>query len=67
MSLNEKEYADEKLGLVCPNCESYNIETIESVAVGNGCAWQPVMCNQCESTWDDQYTLIGYGDLEIGS
>ena len=66
MSLTEKEYVD-KLGLVCPNCQSEDMETIDSVTVNIGCATQPYMCNVCNATWDDQYTLDGYGNLEIGS
>jgi len=65
MSLTEKEYVN-KLGLICPSCQSGDIETIDSVTVQIGCATQSVMCNVCEATWDDQYTLDGYGNLETG-
>ena len=65
MSLTEKEYVN-KLGLICPSCQSGDIETINSVAVQIGCATQSVMCNVCDATWDDQYTLDGYGNLETG-
>ena len=65
MSLTEKEYVN-KLGLICPSCQSGDIEAIDSVTVNIGCATQPFMCNVCEATWDDQYTLDGYGNLETG-
>ena len=54
-----------KLGLICPNCESGNIETIDSVTVHEGCATQSVMCNVCTATWDDQYNLVAYENLEV--
>jgi transposase-like protein len=54
-----------KFGLICPNCESGNIETIDSVTVHQGCATQSVMCNVCEATWDDQYNLDAYANLEL--
>ena len=63
--LTPKEYVD-KLGLVCPNCQSGDIESIDSASIEIGCATQPCMCNVCNATWDDQYTLDGYGNLEIG-
>ena len=64
MSLTEKEYVN-KLGLVCPNCQSGNMESIDSVRVDMGCATQPYMCNVCNATWDDQYTLDGYDNLQV--
>jgi len=65
MALTEKEYVN-KLGLICPICQSGDIEAIDSVTVHIGCATQPFMCNVCDATWDDQYTLDGYGNLETG-
>ena len=66
MSLTEKEYVD-KLGLICPNCQSGDIEAINSVTVQIGCATQPFICKVCDATWDDQYTFDSYGNLEIKS
>ena len=63
MSLTEKEYVN-SFGLVCPNCQSGAIESINSVTIHMGCATQPYMCNVCNATWDDQYTLDGYSNLE---
>ena len=40
------------------------MESIDSVRVDMGCATQPYMCNVCNATWDDQYTLDGYSNLE---
>ena len=62
MSLTEKEYVN-SFGLVCPNCQSGAIESINSVTIHMGCATQPYMCNVCNATWDDQYTLDGYSNL----
>ena len=53
------------LGLICPNCGTGNIETIDSVTVHEGCATQAVMCNICDATWDDQYNLVAYENLEL--
>jgi len=54
-----------KMGLICPNCESGNIETIDFVTIHDGCATQAVMCNICDATWDDRYNLVAYENLEV--
>jgi len=48
--------------LICPSCESMNIE---SGAVENDCAtaWASVKCHDCGATWDDVYALTGYENL----
>ena len=54
-----------KLGLMCPNCGTNNIEGLDSVAVQEGRATQSVICNICDATWDDQYNLVGYESLTV--
>ena len=65
MSLTEKEYAD-KLGVTCPNCDKTEGVEAWDTEIGMGCAWQNCSCTLCGATWDDQYTLDGYGNLETG-
>jgi len=65
MPLTEKEYAD-KLGVACPNCDKAEGVEAWDTEIGLGCAWQNCNCTLCGATWDDHYTLDGYGNLEIG-
>ena len=65
MPLTEKEYAD-KLGVACPNCDKAEGVEAWDTEIGMGCAWQNCSCTLCGATWDDHYTLDGYGNLEIG-
>ena len=48
----------------CPVCGKDNIEG-SSVEIDSGIASQEIFCNDCESSWTDQYTLTGYADLKI--
>ena len=55
-------YANLK-GQCCPVCRSEQI-TGHSVVIDAGCASQEITCNDCGSSWNDVYKLIGYRDLE---
>jgi transposase-like protein len=51
-------YVD-SMGLRCPFCGS------EAIYTGNthlhaGCLDQEINCDECHTTWYDQYTLTGY-------
>lgn len=46
-------------GTKCPFCQSENIEGGQ-FTVDAGIATQPMGCTDCESEWDDQYSLVGY-------
>ena len=65
MTLTNHTYIVHHLGLICPNCQSRDIEAIDYVTVHIGCATQHVMCNVCAATWDDQYNLVSYENLEV--
>ncbi len=51
-------------GCFCPNCGSRNIEANVALETDGLTAWGRVGCSQCESTWQDQYNLVGFSDLE---
>jgi len=42
----------------CPYCKSEDIEGKHMDVDGN-LAWQPVVCNNCDTEWRDIYTLTG--------
>ena len=46
-------------GEKCPHCGCDEIEGGE-ICTGGGGGHQEMWCLECEGTWDDQYTLIGY-------
>ena len=66
MTLTEEEYVD-KLGVACPNCSKTEGVEAEETEIGMGCAWQNCICTLCGATWDDNYTLVGYGNLDLKS
>ena len=51
-------------GHFCPNCGSNNIEANVALEADGLAAWGRVGCSDCESTWNDQYRLIGFNNLE---
>lgn len=53
-------------GQQCPDCNSYEITSIDNVEIDNGSAWQQIHCNLCQATWQDVYTLTGYDNLKEG-
>jgi len=55
-----------KYGLICPNCESDRVETLDSVTIDPPrYATQSILCGSCDATWDDIYNLVGYENLEV--
>ena len=57
-----EEYAQEG-GVTCPVCGSDEIDT-GSLQVYSSIAWADCECLVCESTWRDQYKLIGYVNMK---
>ena len=71
MTLTEKEYIDQS-GVACPNCDK--TEGVEaSVPCLTAMISSPPLftsyciCTLCGATWDDNYTLVGYDNLELKS
>tara|TARA_R110000824_G_scaffold116312_8_gene267696 strand:- start:492 stop:710 length:219 start_codon:yes stop_codon:yes gene_type:complete len=63
--LTSQEYV-EKLGLACPNCQStQGVDGISGVQTDDGIAWQEIECTLCSACWLDNYTLVGYSELEV--
>ena len=52
-------------GMICPYCQSTNIEG-RSVDIDGGKAYQKVFCVDCAGTWQDEYTLTAVALLEPG-
>ena len=63
MTLTNAEFISH-VGLKCPACEKYELESTESVQVDDGYCWQGMECNDCEATWQDVYNLASYDNLE---
>lgn len=57
----------EREGIVCPVCRAHSacVQTDETW-VEAGRLTQLVQCSECESTWYDVYTLIGYENITYG-
>lgn len=51
-------------GQFCPNCGSSNIEAKVALEADGLVVWGRVGCSACESTWNDQYVLAGFSDLD---
>lgn len=43
----------------CPFCRSTDI-TGDTIEVDGTTAWQPVVCNECDAEWQDNFNLTGY-------
>jgi len=50
-------------GVYCPVCGSGNLEC-GPVQIDNEGAYQPVVCNNCFSSWVDTYKLSGYTEMD---
>jgi len=59
--LSDEQYL--KKAATCPFCGSDNISGEEISIEGNE-AWQEVSCNDCESSWQDIYELVGYSGAD---
>jgi len=49
----------------CPNCHGENVEVNVSIETNGFVATGFAGCSDCESTWQDQYSLVGFHSLEI--
>ena len=61
--LTEKEYV-EKGGLLCPYCESSNIEGQGGFDFQYGLVSSEVQCLDCKHIYREWYTLDGYTEIE---
>lgn len=50
-------------GNSCPHCESNNIEATRCAESDGPTASADIICNDCDSTWTDQYILSSFSDL----
>jgi len=57
----KKKYMD-KAGNECPYCGSDHIEGGRPQTDSN-CAWQEVICQDCEKRWNDVYTLTDIEEI----
>jgi len=51
-------------GMCCPHCGSQEVHSFDGFPENSATA-QNVECLECESTWVEQYQLVGYKDLII--
>lgn len=51
-------------GKFCPNCGSMNIESPGSMEADGNLVWSFVTCMDCSSTWQDNYRLESFSDLD---
>lgn len=51
----KKKYLEQG-GNNCPNCGSVSFKG-GFVQIDGDSAWQAVSCNDCDTSWEDQYTL----------
>ncbi|MCD2453636.1 hypothetical protein GO003_024975 [Methylicorpusculum oleiharenae] len=47
----------------CPNCGSANIESYGAMEADGDLAWSHVTCANCSSTWQDNYRLESFSEL----
>ena len=60
--LTSEEYVARK-GIVCPVCQSDDVEITECAQFDGDVCSQQCECEYCCSRWTDLYTLTGYTDL----
>jgi len=51
----------------CPSCGSENVQINVSIQTNGFVATGFAGCSDCEATWDDKYSLIGFDNLKIPS
>jgi hypothetical protein len=51
------------MGIMCPCCESEDIEPTGPMESDAGVAWCERQCNCCKATWMETYGLVGYTGL----
>ena len=62
--LTPKEYAVDRGGAVCPNCESDKVFRLGS-QFHDVRIIVPVHCTDCKAAWEDVYTLQYYDNLDL--
>lgn len=61
--MSDKHYAQSE-GVKCPVCGFENGLEGDDFDVDAGYATQEMSCSICNSSWKDQYTLVGFSDVE---
>lgn len=56
--ISQKSYIESK-GNICPNCKGGDISA-ERAEVEGTVAWCSVHCVECQFSWQDTFTLIGF-------
>lgn len=51
-------------GTQCPFCGSEHMNAGHLESDGDRSAYQPVTCDECGSSWDDVYELVGIEERE---
>ena len=53
-------------GLRCPNCNGDDVESIgtDGIEYDNDTMTDMIICNDCDWSWTDVYTLTGYKHLQ---
>lgn len=62
--ISSKEYV-KRGGAVCPMCESKEVSTGALEWREEGCV-VCADCDDCGASWDEDYALVSYGNLEPG-
>jgi len=68
--MSQQKYIEQR-AICCPACRSKNISTAGHSAsalaaiADTDYAFQNVKCNDCKATWDIDFKLVGYSELEI--
>ncbi len=57
--MTDEEYV-EKEGCCCPECHGRNAEAIGQVEIDVDHAWLDMSCPDCEATWTERYSLVGF-------
>lgn len=52
-------------GMICPECESEDLKW-SPIRIGSGGISQRVHCQNCDSSWYDEYELSGYTSFRPG-
>ncbi len=63
--LDEQQYVATG-GIRCPACESAAGVEGGEINVDAGIAWQSCSCAECGASWNDNYQLTGYSNLDEG-
>ena len=51
-------------GKFCPNCGSASIDSYGSMEADGDLVWSHVICSNCSATWQDNYRLESFSDLD---